>query len=373
MSYLLDKYIEEKEIIICGGSGGVGKTTTSAAIAIRAAQKGKKVLVLTIDPARRLADALGIRIGNEETEVPLEVLGIMSGGSLFAMMLDMKRSFDELIDKISPTEEVRDRILNNRLYQNITTAFSGSHEYIAMEKVYDIHRQSKYDLIVLDTPPTRHAIDFLEAPRKMVDFLNAGIINVMLKLYFRAGKWSFRLFRGGVEGIFALVERITGGEILREVSEFFLSFEGLYDGFKDRSDAVMRLLKSQRTVFLIIMGPQEVNLDEAYFLYDKISEMGLPFGFFIMNRVHLLPSEFRWNRETKNKVKEVVGDPLYDRIEEWVDSYYALYKHDRDVALQVLQRTRQPLYLVPEFEEDVHDIKSLHRFINNLLSGETLK
>ncbi len=370
MSYLLDRYIEEKEIIICGGSGGVGKTTTSAAIAIRAAQRGKRVLVLTIDPARRLADALGIKIGNEETEVPLDFLD--GSGSLHAMMLDMKRSFDELIDKISPSEEVRDRILSNRLYQNITTAFSGSHEYIAMEKVYDIHMQGKYDLIVLDTPPTRHAIDFLEAPRKMVDFLNAGIINVMLKLYFRAGKWSLRVFRGGMESIFALVEKITGGEILREVSEFFLSFEGLYDGFKDRSDAVMRLLKSQRTVFLIIMGPQEVNLDEAYFLYDKISEMGLPFGFFIINRVHLLPREFQWDREVKRDVKKVVDD-MFPIVEEWVDNYYALYRRDRDIALQVLQKTRQPLYLVPEFEEDVHDVDSLRRFIENLLSGETLK
>ncbi len=372
MSYLLDRFIDEKEIIICGGSGGVGKTTTSAAIAIRAAQRGKNVLVLTIDPARRLADALGIKIGNEETEVPLGELGLNAPGTLHAMMLDMKRSFDELIEKISPTREVAERIFSNRLYQNITTAFSGSHEYIAMEKVYDIHRSGRYDLIVLDTPPTRHAIDFLEAPKKMVDFLNAGIINIMLKLYFQTGKIGLKIFRGGIESLFMLVERVTGGEILREVSEFFLSFEGLYDGFKNRSDAVMKLLKSQKSVFLIIMGPQEVNLDEAFFLYDKISEMGLPFGFFIMNRVHLLPEGFKWDRDKKRKLESLIEEDE-KFIFDWIEKYISLSKRDREVAMNVISRTKQPLYLVPEFPEDVHDITSLKNFIDNLMSGEILR
>ena len=373
MSLLFEKYINDKEIIVCGGSGGVGKTTTSAAIGIKAALMGKKVLVLTIDPAKRLADALGIKIGNEETPVPMEdVLGKKVKGSLSAMMLDTRRSFDELIEKIAPDQETVEKILKNELYQNITTAFSGSHEYISMEKVYDLHRQGNYDLIVLDTPPTRHAIDFLEAPKKMVNFLNAGIINLMLKLYFKAGKWSLSILRGGIESVFGLVERITGGEILREVSEFFLAFEGMYEGFKRRSESVMNLLKSQKSVFLIILGPQEINLDEAFFLYDKIAEMGFNFGFFIVNRVHLVPSDFVWDRNKKKEVGEILGEGGKDVVG-WVENYLSLYKRDREIATRIIKRTRQTVYLVPEFSHDIHDIISLEEFIDNLSQGEMIR
>jgi len=374
MNSLIEQYIDDKKVIICGGSGGVGKTTTSAAIAIKAAEKGKKVLVLTIDPARRLADSLGIKIGNEEVKVSDEIFksaGIEIKGELYAMMLDMKRSFDDLIDKIAPNNETRDKILNNRLYNNVTSALSGSQEYIAMEKLYDVYSKGEYDLIVLDTPPTRHAVDFLNAPKKMVDFLDAGIINIMLKTYFKLGGWGLKFLKGGSNTIFALVEKVTGGEILRDVSEFFMAFEGMYDGFKDRSKDVTELLKSNVSTILIVLGPQYINIDEAFFFYDKISEMGIHFGFFVMNRMHIVPEDFIWTKNEKKEVKKLLEEDSAV-ILEWINKYIAVSKSDRESAMMIKNRTRQPVYLVKEFTEDIHDIPSLYKFVNNLLSSEII-
>lgn len=287
----LDELIDNREIIICCGSGGVGKTTTAAAIGIHAAMRGRKVLVLTIDPAKRLANSLGLsELGNEQRRVPAKKFveaGLSPKGELHAMMLDTKRTFDELVIKYSLNEEMRDRILNNMLYKNISSAFAGSQEYMAMEKLFEIHTRGRYDLIVLDTPPTKHALDFLDAPRRMTDFLDGSVLKWFLKPYFSAGKKGFRIFQKGTSVILRTLEKVTGVTALKAASEFFLSFEGMYDGFKERAGAVYELLRSRTTAFLLVTSPDDITVEEAIYFYDKLVEYHMPINGLIINRVHV--------------------------------------------------------------------------------------
>ncbi|MBI4830475.1 MAG: ArsA family ATPase [Candidatus Lindowbacteria bacterium] len=286
----IEGLVDTKEIIICCGSGGVGKTTTSAAIAIHGAMRGRKVIVLTIDPAKRLANSLGLpELGNEERRIAREKFaeaGISPKGELYAMMLDTKRTFDELIIKHALNDEMRERILSNPLYKNISDAFAGSQEYMAMEKLFEIHAEGKYDLIVLDTPPTKHALDFLDAPRRMTEFLDGSVLKWFLKPYFSAGKFGIRMFQKGTGAILRTLERVTGISALKVASDFFLSFEGMYDGFKERASAVYDLLRDDATAFLLITSPDDITIEEATFFYDKLIEYGMPFCGLIVNRVH---------------------------------------------------------------------------------------
>ncbi|MBI5116265.1 ArsA family ATPase [Candidatus Poribacteria bacterium] len=282
--------VDTKEIIICCGSGGVGKTTTSAAIAIHAAIRGRKVIVLTIDPAKRLANSLGLpELGNKERRIAADKFaeaGISPQGELYAMMLDTKRTFDDLITKHALNDEMRDRILNNLLYKNISDAFAGSQEYMAMEKLFEIYAEGKYDLIVLDTPPTKHALDFLDAPKRMTDFLDGSVLKWFLKPYFSAGKLGIRMFQKGTAAILRTLERVTGISALKVASDFFISFEGMYDGFKERASAVYELLRDNATAFLLVTSPDDITIEEAAFFYDKLIEYGMPFCGLIVNRVH---------------------------------------------------------------------------------------
>jgi anion-transporting ArsA/GET3 family ATPase len=285
-----EELVDTKEIIICCGSGGVGKTTTSAAIAIHAAIKGRKVIVLTIDPAKRLANSLGLpELGNKERRIAPEKFaeaGISPKGELYAMMLDTKRTFDDLIIKHALNDEMRDRILNNLLYKNISDAFAGSQEYMAMEKLFEIHADGKYNLIVLDTPPTKHALDFLDAPKRMTDFLDGSVLKWFLKPYFSAGKLGMRMFQKGTAAILRTLERVTGISALKVASDFFISFEGMYDGFKERASAVYELLCDDATAFLLVTSPDDITVEETTFFYDKLIEYGMPFCGLIVNRVH---------------------------------------------------------------------------------------
>jgi anion-transporting ArsA/GET3 family ATPase len=286
----LDDLIDNKEIIICCGSGGVGKTTTAAAIGIHAALQGRKAIVLTIDPAKRLANSLGLsELANEERCVPAKKFaeaGLNPRGELHAMMLDTKRTFDELVIKYAANDEMRDRILNNMLYKNISSAFAGSQEYMAMEKLYEIYTRDQFDLIVLDTPPTKHALDFLDAPRRMTAFLDGRILKWFLKPYFSAGKKGFHLVQKGTSIILRALEKVTGVTALKAASEFFLSFEGMYDGFKERAAAVYDLLRNNTTAFLLVTSPDDITIEEAIYFYDKLVEYQMPIGGLVINRVH---------------------------------------------------------------------------------------
>jgi anion-transporting ArsA/GET3 family ATPase len=285
----LESLLAAKEIVICCGSGGVGKTTTAAAAAaMAAAHLGGKVLVITVDPARRLANALGLeRFGNVETQVDAALFadaGVEPRGELWAAMLDTKQSWDELVRSHAPDEATRDAILANPLYENITGRFVQSHDYIAMERLYEIHASGRYDLIVVDTPPTRNAIDFLEAPDRMADFFSSRLLR-WLTVPARS-----RVFTMASRPFYTVADRILGSQFLQDIAQFFLLFQTMYDGFVARARAVTRTLSDKRTTFVVVSTLEAAPAREAEFFIDALRERGFPLGAVVLNKV--LPTWF---------------------------------------------------------------------------------
>ena len=306
----MDGLLATKEIVVACGPGGVGKTTTAAAAAIMAAiRHGSKVLVLTVDPARRLADALGLDgIGNTEHRVPDEAFraaGIKLRGQLWAAMLDTKESWDELIRRHAPDAQTRDEILANPLYQNISGKFVQSHDYIAMERLYEIHAESDYDLIVVDTPPTRNALDFLDAPQRMADFFSSRLLRWLIVPY------RSRLVNVATKPFYQVADRILGTEFLADISEFFILFQSMYDGFVERSESVGWLLSDRRTTFLVVSTLEAVPLREAEFFAEQLTSRRLHLGAIVLNKV--LPDYLRGSEGAR------VAEALRDRAGELAD------------------------------------------------------
>jgi anion-transporting ArsA/GET3 family ATPase len=286
----LAKVVEHHDVIVCAGSGGVGKTTTAATIGLWGAKRGRRAAVLTIDPARRLADSLGLQLsGGAGAAVPAELLrahGIELRGSLTAMMLDQKSAWDSLIERHAPSAEVRDRILENRFYRHLSQSFAGSHEYMAVEELWRLRDGGQYDLIVVDTPPSRHALEFLEAPQRLSDFLDRRIVRWFVKPYVSAGWSAMRLFNRTAGFVLRTLEEATGVAVLAEISDFFAGMQSLFDGFSERTERVYRVLKSPRTAFVLISSPEEEVLEEAEYLSDKMAALGMPLRAVVFNRVH---------------------------------------------------------------------------------------
>ena len=277
-------------VIVCCGSGGVGKTTTSAALAIRAAERGRTVVVLTIDPAKRLAQALGLtELGNE----PGRVDGVPTGaaandgraGELHAMMLDMRRTFDEMVEAHAEPGRA-EKILANPFYQTISTSFSGTQEYMAMEKLGQLAATEKWDLIVVDTPPSRSALDFLDAPQRMSKFLDGRMIR-LLSAPARAGGRGLRKIVGAGFTLFAkAVSTILGGQMLADASAFVQAFDTMFGGFRERATATYELLRSPGTAFLVIAAPEPDALREAAYFVDRLSTEEMPLAGMVLNRTH---------------------------------------------------------------------------------------
>jgi anion-transporting ArsA/GET3 family ATPase len=282
--------VARRRIVVCAGAGGVGKTTTAAAIGLRAAVEGHKAVVLTIDPARRLASSLGVKeLSNDPTKVrtsKFRSAGLDPAGELHAMMLDTKTTFDKVVITYAPTREQADRIIGNRFYRNISGTLSGSQEYMAMEKLYELATEGDYELIVIDTPPTRNALDFLDAPRRMTDFFESRVLRWFLLPYMKAGGGFMRVANVAASTFLRLVKRIVGAEVLEDTAEFFANLEGMYDGFKQRARDVSRLLHSQSTAFVVVTSPTEESVTEATYFASRLNEAGLPFGALVVNRVH---------------------------------------------------------------------------------------
>ncbi len=284
---LLD-WIKTREVVVVSGPGGVGKTTASAAIALSEARRGRKVLVLTIDPARRLAGALGLDcFESEARRVPLETIfpdTAQNGGSLDAMMLDVKAEWDSVMHRYAPTPDAPVHILQNRLYQYISDNLVGAQEFMAMERLHFLHSQGKYDLIVLDTPPTKHALDFLEAPRKLFQFLEDG---TFVKVFIESGRGGrMRLLKIGTSAVFAVLEPIIGKNMIGDIREFVGTLEGYYEGFRTRARATNDLLRSEKTLFFLVTAPTPLALSETRYFHEKLVEAQIPFGGFLFNRVH---------------------------------------------------------------------------------------
>jgi anion-transporting ArsA/GET3 family ATPase len=285
----LELLLAAKEIVITCGPGGVGKTTTAAAAgAMAAAHLGGKVLVLTVDPARRLATALGLEeFGNVETRVPPErfaAAGVEPRGELWAAMLDTKESWDALVRTHAPDAATRDAILGNPLYRNISGRFVQSHDYIAMERLYEIHTSGRYDLIIVDTPPTRNAIDFLEAPERMADFFSSRLLRWLIAPY------KSRLVNAASKPFYSVADRILGSQFLQDIAEFFILFQTMYDGFVERARAVERTLSDHRTTFVVVSTLEPAAVREAEFFVDALAERKLSLGAVVFNRV--LPAFF---------------------------------------------------------------------------------
>ena len=282
--------VGHKEIVVCAGSGGVGKTTAAAAIALQAALDGKKAAVLTIDPAKRLASSLGLKeLTNEPTKVnkrKFSSAGLEMSGELWALMLDTKTTFDEVVTRYAASREQAERILDNRFYRNISSTLSGTQEYMAMEKLYELHTDGAYDLIVIDTPPTRNALDFLDAPRRLTDFFESRVLRWFLMPYMKAGGGIFKVANVAATAFLRVVKRIIGGDALQDTAEFFANLEGMYEGFKERAREVAGLLQSDATSFVIVTSPGEDSVAEATFFATRLNEAGLPFGAVVVNRVH---------------------------------------------------------------------------------------
>jgi len=280
----LEQLCASKEIVVSTGSGGVGKTTTAAALGATAASRlGIKVLVLTVDPARRLASALGMeQFGNVETRVPdaaFAAAGAEVQGELWAAMLDTKQSWDDLVRRHAPDAATRDAILANPLYQSITGKFVQSHDYVAMERLYEIHNSGRYDLIVVDTPPTRNALDFLDAPERMADFFSSRLL-----------RWLIAPYRSRVLGLaskpfYSVADRILGTQFLEDIAEFFILFQSMYEGFVERAQAVTALLGSPQTTFLVVSTLEVAPSREAAYFLSLLEQRRYHVGALVLNKV----------------------------------------------------------------------------------------
>jgi anion-transporting ArsA/GET3 family ATPase len=285
----LEQLLATKEIVVFCGSGGVGKTSVAAAAAVGAASRlGGKVLVLTIDPAKRLATALGIEaLGNRAHQVPPEAMkaaGVEPRGALWAAMLDTKQSWDDLVLRHAKDEETAYRILENRLYHNLTARFVQSHDYIAMERLYEIHSSGEYDLIIIDTPPTRNAIDFLEAPARMADFFGGRLLRWLTRPYRVGGKRGSRVLTVASRPFYQMADRILGSAFLEDIAEFFLNFQSMYDGFVSRANAVERLLHDRRTTFAVVTTLEAAPLHEAERFCAELTARKFPLGALVLNK-----------------------------------------------------------------------------------------
>lgn len=364
--------LAQRKVICCVGSGGVGKTTTSAALALRFAVEGKKTLVLTIDPARRLANSLGLSaLGNRETRIGDELFraaGLKPHGEMYAMMLDLKLTWDELVDRQAPSPEKARQIKENRLYQTLSTVMAGSLEYMAMEKVYELWRTGRFDVVVLDTPPTANALDFLHAADRIVDVLDNDALRMLLGPLLKASRVGLRLFALPTGIILKTLGRFTGQDFLRDLAQFLVAFEGMYEGFKERAGEVKHMLSSRDAAFVLVTSPNPLTIEEALFFHRALASDGVQTAAVVVNRVQRDPHRFG-GPDSVPALREALqlaqikdgGDPLLSqRLARTLAEQSTLADLDRR-EVERLERMLSgvPLYKVPRLRKDVHDLAGL--------------
>ncbi len=367
--------IKHRRILVCVGSGGVGKTTTAAALALAAARAGRSTLVLTIDPARRLANSLGLReLDHEERRVPAEKVGapaagVAEPGPLYAMMLDQKAAFDEIVDRYMADPAARARVRGNRIYQQISSTLTGAHEYAAMAKLWSLAREERHDLIVLDTPPTANALDFLDAPEKVTGAVDSPAIQWLIKPYLESGRFSMKLV--GMGGAFVLkrLARFVGSQFLEDMASFLAEFNTVMAGFRERARAVFGLLRRADSAFVLVCSPDPLTVDEAVAFHGRLREMSLPLGGFVVNRVHpagpTAPDRGTLidRLEAREELRGFTDDDLV-QVAADLDRTYRDFQALAEIDRRQVERLHAldagaPIVEVPLFDHDIYDVDGL--------------
>jgi anion-transporting ArsA/GET3 family ATPase len=340
--------VENRSVVICCGSGGVGKTTVAAAFALEGARRARRTCVVTIDPARRLADALGLDV---LSNTPRRIEGPWPG-ELWALMLDPKGTFDDLIRRYSASEEQAQSILSNRMYRNLTGALSGTQEYMAMEKLYELAEESAFDLVVVDTPPTRNAIDFLDAPRRLTRFLGHRLFQFLLmptRAYLRAVSVA-------TQALLRTISKVAGADIVQDAVTFFQAFEGMEEGFRRRAEHMRRLLARRTTAFVLVTSPRADSVEEAGWFADKLNESGLAVEGLVVNRMHPTFCTVASAEEIPYGTSGSAFEALMENLRG-----YAAVNDREETALSelVVQVAPSPVARVPLLEIDVTDTEGL--------------
>ena len=345
--------VEERSIIVCTGTGGVGKTTTAAVLAVEAARRGRRAVVVTIDPAKRLADTLGIaQLGN----TPVRIEGDWPG-QLSALMLDTKSTFDHLVRTYAADTAQAERIFANRFYRNISGALSGTQEYMAGEKLHELHESGDFDLVVVDTPPTRHALDFLDAPRRLTAFLDHKLYRALVaptRAYLRAVNVAAQTF-------VRAIGKVVGAEALDDGLAFFTAFEGMEQGFRDRAARVQSLLTDPRTAYVLVASPRADTVAEAAFFADRLEQLAVPVAALVVNRVHP-----RFGNGTASDARRKAKGPqaaLYANLAQLRTMAEGEEGHLVDLAARV---SPAPVVRVPFLPHDVHDLDTLAEVASHL-------
>jgi anion-transporting ArsA/GET3 family ATPase len=377
----LKALVQERRILVCVGSGGVGKTTTAASLGLAGAHAGRRTLVLTIDPAKRLANALGLStLGHDVQAVPPDKVslgGAPVAGSLDAMMLDQKRAFDEIVERYAKDRDSQRRIMDNRIYQQISSTLAGSHEYAAMAKLYEIAGEGRYDLIILDTPPTANALDFLDSPERLSAAIDSPAIQWFTRPYMAAGRFSLKAVGMGAAFVLKRLARFVGSAFLEDMARFFVEFNAILGGFRERAREVFDLLRRPDVAFVLVSSAEPMSIDEAIYFYDRLAASSMPLGAFVVNRVHRadpatidreqliakLSARPELRGYSPDDIVQVASD--FDRTHR---EFQALAEIDARQVARLTERSnnRAPIVQVPFFDQDIYDITGLSKMVQYL-------
>ncbi len=349
----LPDLVADRSVIVCCGSGGVGKTTVSATFALAAARAGRRSCVVTVDPARRLADALGVQ---SLPNTPTEVAGDWPG-HLHALMLDSKGTFDDLVGRYARTSEQAESILSNRIYQNLASSLSGTQEYMAMEKLYELVHSKAFDVVVVDTPPTRNALDLLDAPRRLTRFLENRLFRALLV----PTRMSLRAIGVAAQALLRTIAKVAGAEIVQDAVSFFQAFEGMEDGFRSRASAVHELLADPATAYVLVTSARPDAVAEAGFFAEKLAERDVAVAALVVNRI--APS---FGGGDDGAARPVPG---LEALEENLGELNAVAaREEHSFAGLAARVSPAPVGRIPLFGQDVHELEGLRRAADHLFA-----
>lgn len=350
------------KIIVCCGSGGVGKTTTAAALGVRAAERGRDVVVLTVDPARRLAQSMGLsELDNNPRKIEIDG---DDGGELHAMMLDMKRTFDEIVEAHADPDRAK-QILANPFYQSLSSSLSGTQEYMAMEKLGQLHRSGAWDLIIVDTPPSRNALDFLDAPERMGRFLDGRFMKILAAPAKTGGRFGVKVISAGFGMFTGAINKVLGVQLLRDVQTFVAAFDTMFGGFRERAEKTFKLLQTPGTAFLVVAAPEPDALREASYFVERLAEERMPLAGLVVNRVHESAAD-----GLSAARSQAAAETLEERGEHTLTAALLRLHTDRMQLAAREERLRDhfasthptvPVTAVPAQAEDVHDLEGLRQ------------